>query len=392
MTWKHLGKESAYEHSFLDHQLAKTKGIAGFRPKDQQFAINKQALDMLANLPSYDQEKVLKEIRYIVAHPNNTSSLKHKRFPWRRIFRSQTPFRNYHYLIHYSVMEQIKGKHNQIVIQEIFFDFDAVGSKPKSSQERTLLYHVAQKPNGTQFDGVKTKAEIAAFEQQWEVPDPVIKPTTTHVTVNGMLNELNKAAWLMGVHTQVAYQGDNVTEYTLFHNPSDGALLDLIECTYDKTFKTSHNARQLASIIEQQANKPTKWTVHSQGAIIFNSALSYFRKKIGSALNQHELVIHGSGANLKRLTKDASALGIKINQVRNNPFDLVPNVAGANDISFGSLSRSAAFCKLVTGNEVGASPHTLPYLGIETYHDQLVELGFHKEAKSVRRYINKNCK
>ncbi len=40
---------------------------------------------------------------------------------------------------------------------------------------------------------------------------------------------------------------------------------------------------------------------------------------------------------------------------------------------------------------VGASPHTLPYLGIEIYHQQLQALGFHKKAKQVKKYIDKHC-
>lgn len=53
-----------------------------------------------------------------------------------------------------------------------------------------------------------------------------------------MKNPLDKAAWLMGAHIDVAYAEANVQEYTLFHNPSDGngvfsSLTDVAECLWD---------------------------------------------------------------------------------------------------------------------------------------------------------------
>lgn len=398
MTWKHIGKTRAFDHVALDQPKAQALNISGFKARDSQIAINQQALDMLRTMPSYDQEQVLKEIQFINKHPNNASSIEHKRFFWWRLFRSRTPFRNYHYLIQYSTNQKYKGasewkQKSGVVIEQIFFDYGVVGANPKKSLERTLMYHVTQVAEGIQYDGVKTKDEIDLFEEQWDMPRPVVAARTAHISVNGMNNDLKKASWLMGVHTQVAYQKDNVKEYTLFHNPTDGGALDLLECLYDKTTKSTHNSKQLASVIAQQAGKPTKWTVHSQGAIIFHSALSYYKQKFGQALNQHQLAIHGSGTNVKKLTQLVESLGAKVIAVRNNPFDLVPNIAGGNHLGAGSLARSFKFRKLVTSNSVsaGASPHTLPYLGIEIYHDQLQELGFYKEAKKVRKYIDKHC-
>jgi hypothetical protein len=395
MTWKHIGKTSGFNHIFLDYQYARELGISGLQARDNKIAIRHSALSMLQNLPSFDQEQMLKEIRQVIAHPYQTSSIKHKRFFNKRMIRSKTPFRNYHYLISYSTHEKIKvhGKSPEIgiVIEDILFDYDAVGARPNSSAERTLMYHVEQMPSGGQYDNFKTKDEIDQFEEDWETPKPVSIAKTIHVTINGMLNDLNKAAWLMGVHTQAAYRKDNVKAYTLFHNPSDGGGLDLMECLYDKSGLNSHNAQQLSSILVHQARKPTKWTVHSQGAIIFHSALTHYKRNGGGALNQHQLAIHGSGTNVAQLKSIAQSMSVQIVGVRNNPFDLVPNVIAGNNRSPGSLARCLTFGNLVVGNNIGASPHTLPYLGIEIYHRQLLELGFHKKAKMVKKYIEKNC-
>ncbi len=211
-----------------------------------------------------------------------------------------------------------------------------------------------------------------------------------------MQNNLNKAAWLMGVHAQAAYSSDTISAYTLFHNPTDGGLLDFNECIFDKFSRTkSHNAQHLAAVLAQvqQQGKAVKWVVHSQGAIIFNAALIHYRAHYGGRLHLQQLAIHGSGANVKRLTSLATGLGIRIHTVSNNPFDLVPNIAGGNNLSPSSLCRSLKFCGLVLGpnSSPGVSPHTLPYLGIETYKQQLEMFGNYKKAAQVQRYINKHA-
>ena len=257
-----------------------------------------------------------------------------------------------------------------------------------------MLYHVGRDAN-QRYDNAKDLDGIRGLE----LSAPNFKPThqinTIHAAVNGMQNNLEKAAWLMGVHAQAAYSSDTISAYTLFHNPADGGLLDFNECIFDKLSRTkSHNAQHLAAVLAQvqQQGKAVKWVVHSQGAIIFQAALIHYRAHYTGSLHLQQLAIHGSGANVKRLTSLATILGIKIHTVSNNPFDLVPNVCGSNDLSPSSLCRSLKFRGLVFGSDSspGVSPHTLPYLGIETYKQQLEMFGNYKKAATVQRYINKH--
>ncbi|MBQ1784486.1 MAG: hypothetical protein II007_12620 [Gammaproteobacteria bacterium] len=204
-----------------------------------------------------------------------------------------------------------------------------------------------------------------------------------------MMNGFDKAVWLMGVHSQAAYPADQVREYTLVHNPSDGVLLDGVESAFDKRQgQKSHNAQQLAAVMQQcqQQGRRVKWTVHSQGAIICCAALEELHKR-GIRIPGQLLAIHGSGANIERVHNKAKAVGMEIVGVANNPFDLVPNLFGNVDRSTSGLRRSMKFCGLVFGDDIGASPHTLPYLGAETYRTQLQILGCHKKAELVGRYI-----
>lgn len=70
----------------------------------------------------------------------------------------------------------------------------------------------------------------------------------------------------------------------------------------------------------------------------------------------------------------------------NNPFDLVPNLCGPNDCSRSGLARSLKFGGLVLGDDSLASPHTLPYLGLETYVEQLRFTGNHELARYAQQF------
>ena len=345
---------------------------------------------MLASLNDYDVQQVMKEIDYVTHNPNTTYSTKHSLNPLRRLYRWRYPFRSYHYLIDYRTTTD-----NRVVINDILFDQALTGSKTNAAAERTMLYHVKRDAN-QRYNDAKNEVDMRVLEASARDLEPTNQIRTEHAAVNGMQNSLQKAAWLMGVHAQAAYSADTISAYTLFHNPTDGGLLDLNECIFDKFSLTkSHNAQHLAAVLAQvqQQGKAVKWVVHSQGAIIFNAALLHYRAHYGGRLHQQQLAIHGSGANVKRLTSLATGLGIRITAVSNNPYDMVPNIAGGNDLSPSSLCRSLKFCGLVLGpnSGPGVSPHTLPYLGIETYKQQLEMFGNYKKAAKVQRYINKHA-
>ena len=206
-----------------------------------------------------------------------------------------------------------------------------------------------------------------------------------------MLNEVQKAAWLMGAHLDVAYPKAAMPDYTLVHNPTEGFLQDLVECWWDKRpdAAPSHNAQHLASALRQRQaqGKTTQWLVHSQGAIIFTRALQQCRAQ-GIVLDKHEVVVHAAGANMVKLRDAAQAVGVKIIKNRANPFDFVPNVAGAKDLSPSGLLPSISMLCSVIGGTPLTSPHTLPYLGLRSYQQQLQSAGRPLKAAMVRQVYN----
>lgn len=366
MSWTKLNKHiNANSLMSLNANTCRDHGVK----LSNNFNFNKvkftcQALAMLSQLNDYDQEMVEKDINDLCAHPNSKNSIKHSRNPFKRLWRTQYPFRNYHYLLEFT------HKDNKIHIEEIYFDKQLHGPKDNFAAERTMLYNVNRQTSAS-YDKAKDDKGLDKLKGAWSNnPTATSRVNTTHAAVNGMENNLTKAAWLIGTHVDTAYKSDGIEAYTLFHNPTDKPILDIVECAFDKRQgKKSHNAQHLAAVLAQnnQQGRKIKWVAHSQGVIIFCAALEHYRIKYGKPLTTQELAVHGSGANIDRLKNIAHSTGIKIGDIRNNPFDGVPNVLGRNDLSRSSLVRSIKFMGLVFGDNSGASPHTLPFLGLETY-------------------------
>ncbi|WP_409423753.1 MULTISPECIES: hypothetical protein [unclassified Pseudoalteromonas] len=386
MSWSKLNK-TINAHSVIPLDALSCRDFGVNLPVN--FPFNKvkftcQALAMLSQLNDYDLKMVSADIIQICANPNATNSIKHSRNPLRRLWRTKYPFRNYHFLIRYTL------ETNNISITDILFDKQLEGAKNNFSAERTMLYEVKRRGSHT-YDKAMNDDEIKKVQGAWErIPTPTTHIKTQHAAVNGMQNELNKATWLMGTHLDRAYEGDGIKAYTLFHNPTDYTKLDLIECAFDKRSGTkSHNAQHLAAVLAQnnQQGKQVKWLAHSQGAIIFCAALEHYRIHYGKSLTGQQLAVHGSGSNVERLKRIAHSVGVKVVSVRNNPYDLVPNLADRSKISSSSLVRSLKFKGLVTDGSVGESPHTLPFLGLVTYAAQLEMLGNNEKADIVRKFI-----
>ncbi|MCE9686480.1 hypothetical protein LZP73_09675 [Shewanella sp. AS16] len=388
MAWKHSGKTTAFDYTGLDAETAQAYGIAcdPISLKSARIFITQQALAMLANLNHFDQRKVVKEIAHVCNNPGSCSSIKHSKLPFKRLWRSKEQFQSYHYLIDYKIAAD-----GRVVIHDIYFDTDVTGAKTRHSLERNMLYTV--KRIGGRFDGAFDGEDLKNTKAAWGRPEPTPQVRTLHAAVNGMQNDLLKANWLMGTHLDVAYPEDDFKTYTLFHNPTDRMFYDVVECVFDKRQGTkSQNAQHLAALFQQtqQKGQKTKWVVHSQGAIIFSAALEEYRKSYTSALTCHQVVVHSPGAWLPRLKQAATALGMTVVNERSNPFDIVPNLAGTNDLSPSSLVRSLKFMGLTFLGSETTSPHTLPFLGLESYHAQLRFAGNHRRANDVLKYMGKH--
>jgi hypothetical protein len=389
MTWKHVNKEGAFNYLPLNRELAKTHNLTCHRDvlRTSKISLSDQAAKMLSTLNDFDQEKILDEILYISKHPDSTSSIKHSFIPFKRLHRSKTPFKSYHYLIEYEKVG------NKINIFDVYFDEDLHGSKLKDRNERNMMYQVNRLAGTSKFNGAWSEEGLKKPKASWAIKGPTHEIITEHVAVNGMQNNLKKATWLMGTHLDVAFPNDDVNDYTLFHNPTDGIGYDVVECMFDKRSGIkSENARHLAAVLNQRQKqgKETKWVVHSQGAIIFSAALEEYHRVYSGWLSQHSVVLHAPGISIDRLNHWAVRTGVTVIRENSNPFDPVPNLAGQNDLSSSGLINSLKFLGLTLNGSLTSSCHTLPYLGLESYHAQLRFAGEHRRAQDVLNYIEKN--
>lgn len=213
----------------------------------------------------------------------------------------------------------------------------------------------------------------------WEISRKVSGDAvpTPHAALNGQSNNLTKATWLMGTHLEHEF-GAELKEFTLFHNPSRGGMLDTWESVRDKFGFTTALTRQFAKILEkaQQKRENTNWVVHSQGGLIFCEAVRYlFNGNSSWALNglrlnginasdktgfldKQRVAFHCNANNNSRSQLLLDRAGIEVLAIRQHDYDIVANVVGGNTLNPRKILGSFLYSNLVFTGSVPQSPHT----------------------------------
>ncbi|MBC6906012.1 hypothetical protein DWB84_11135 [Saccharophagus sp. K07] len=375
-----IGTAVRYQLPNRRHWLNKKSG--------RKIYIEPDPLQYVTNLNGYDQMQVCKSIEELASIPLPLDGAVNKQRP--AFFKAKHADANaFRFLIKYRVTSEA------VVISEICLNDTLFGVKDNSKDERACLYHV-KKLDVTNFHSGVDLNTVATLPNTWVLEDPVLEVKTKIAAVNGMLNDLRKASWLMGIHAEHAYPQDEIKGYTLFHNPSESALPDFFESVRDNLGFTTENAKHLAEILAdiQRKGQPVKWVVHSQGGIIFKQAVAHHIKKYpGQSLDKNSVVFHAGGNNKKETEKLLGQVGIRKNAPdKDNPFDLVPHLAGRNDLYPATIKRTLQFWKKVKGNETASvveSPHTLPFISLEAYHHFLTLAGDTKSASRVEKYMKR---
>ncbi len=228
--------------------------------------------------------------------------------------------------------------------------------------EKTSVYKVKKSNSGQWILGKKVEG--------WNVD-------TDHAAVNGQSNNLVKATWLMGSHLESEY-GKDLTEYTLFHNPSVGGAGDTWESVRDKFGFTTDVTKKFATVLEkaQQKTTDTKWVAHSQGGVIFAEGVRYLlngkstwalnglnlngirNPNKGHLLDKQKIAFHANANNNLRSSRLFKRAGVEVVSIKAHDYDFVTNIIGANTLNPRKLIGSIIYSNHVAGGSVSQSPHT----------------------------------
>ncbi len=314
-----------FENSSLASNKISKKGF--------QLYITEPAQAVLAVAGSYDKIQINQKIQQLSGMPRPQDA--GMRIGSTDVYRVAVG----HYRIDYGVFS------GEVTIESLTMDSAYIDS---SKKEKPGLYTVKRVPGDT-----------------WSTPARTQKVKTNYAAVNGMLNDLFKAANLMPSHVTSAF-GNHVNEFTFYHNPTEGFLGDLWESSKDKFGCTTDLAKELGMILSdiQQDDIKVAWVVHSQGGAIFSEAVNYHNQTVGTSLNNNSVKFHSGANNSWYTQKILSKAGIeKIGKDNNHPYDIVPNIIGLNTANpvkwVGSVITAPALSDTSVLKYL-KSPHTMP--------------------------------
>jgi RHS repeat-associated protein len=197
---------------------------------------------------------------------------------------------------------------------------------------------------------VYAKSNLVDQPSQWGQQGITNSVNTYYNVINGMGVSLNDARD-NGI-SQVTGYDQSATQFTLWHNPSEGLFLDLLESAADKLGITTQIAKQTASLLS--SNPQSLWFLHSQGSLIFSSAVSYLNEK-GVSLSNVSAVFNGAAANQWVTGMIMAQAGVTIKEWNAHPGDFVHDVIGLNTIN--PLRLVPSVLMLPTLLIEGSNPH-----------------------------------
>ncbi len=235
---------------------------------------------------------------------------------------------------------------------------------------KVYIERIEAKPGaakGEELPGLYLVRKTAAGE--WSEPQEVNEISTKYAAVNGQSNPLSVAPDLMGKHVLHSF-GKSLEEFTLFHNPSDGFLGDTYESFYDKFVtlavkRPTAVTRQFAQVLveAQRADKDVGWVAHSQGGIIFHTAVRHHRDTGKGVLDKHSVWFHGNANQNIRTNRTLKQAKVTILGYTNHPLDPVHQVIGLNTLNPIKIGGAIIAFPLLFSKDQQKSPHTLPYKG-----------------------------
>lgn len=242
---------------------------------------------------------------------------------------------------------------------------------------------------------------------EWIISKTYVKDiTTSYAAVNGQNNTRAIAAIkVMPVQLVNAYSGEEINEFTLFHNPTHNIFADTYESARDKLGFTTPVTKSFSKLLlkTQQQQHEVKWVAHSQGGAIFSQAVNVHNKNIGSSLNKHTVFFQASANNMMMTKTILNKAGVKLHKdgYNNSPIDGVPQVIGLNALTDVLMKPSITSLARLAGSPLAFFPgmipmaftstnfstHTMPYEGLGNYGKKVVNSSKNMINNLVQRIV-----
>jgi len=305
--------------------------------------IQKRIQDFLGILSPYQILAVSQKIYSLASNPRPEDA-RHKK---NTVNKCYVPETNTGFSISYEIIE------GAVYIKAIIPDQNGEGNH----KEIPGVYHV--KRNTTTNEWEETR--LSGYEVK-----------TPFAALNGQSNVLKDARDLMAEHVKYAYD-KNLSEYTLFHNPSDGGVWDTYESSQDKQGKTTGVSKEFSKVLNsvQVKGAPVKWVAHSQGGVIFTEAVRHHVVQGGGSLNSNSVWFHAGANNKKKTGRYLPLAGVEVLGYNDHPFDFVPQIIGRHATNVSNIVGSVLHAGYVFMGAAERSPHTLPYQGMGNYVEQM---------------------
>jgi hypothetical protein len=189
--------------------------------------------------------------------------------------------------------------------------------------------------------------------------------TTGYASVNGILNDLDQATNLMGIHIRARY-GKDITEFTLIHVPTNGFFSDVAMAGLEKINVNTREAALVSGAIHRASleGRSVHWVAHSRGGAVFAQAMQML-VSTGFTVRGQTVAFHGSASNplVSRALANAAGISLYGRGFFSHPMDPVANWVGMGTANPFKLLGSVLVAPFLGFDAIRGPIHTMPYMG-----------------------------
>ncbi len=176
------------------------------------------------------------------------------------------------------------------------------------------IFHNINHNKNTELAGLH---HIVKENGGWSIKQTYINEIDTqYAAVNGANNNRDMAINIMPAQLEQAYKGENITEFTLFHNPTQCDFSDKYQSSRIKISQPDSIIERFSQLLHvvQQKQQDLKWVTHKQGCALFMQAVKAHARDIGGSLDKHTVFFQQPNLNVSQTKRDLRHSNIKLHK------------------------------------------------------------------------------